>query len=107
MERAYGIAAGWHGGLDHHGLGHVALGFRRRGIPALTADPRRRDEHFEDAFPGRPRDITRSGRRMIICGPLDPIVQQVFEITGLDDVFAIHDRVRQQAGRRASELFSA
>src|SRR4051812_20842937 len=41
------------------------------------------------------RSITRASRRMIICGPLDPIVQRMFEITGLDDVFEIHESVRQ------------
>jgi stage II sporulation protein AA (anti-sigma F factor antagonist) len=48
------------------------------------------------------RYITRAGRRMIICGPLNPIVKQVFEITGLDDVFEIHEQAPQQAGQRAS-----
>jgi len=32
------------------------------------------------------RDAQRAGRRMIICGPLVPLVQQTIEVTGLDDV---------------------
>ena len=48
------------------------------------------------------RYVTRAGRRMIVCGPLDPTVQQMFEITGLDDVFEIHESTRPEAEERAS-----
>jgi len=32
------------------------------------------------------RDATRAGRRMVVCGPLHPLVQQAIAITGLDAV---------------------
>jgi anti-anti-sigma factor len=32
------------------------------------------------------RNARRAGRRMIVCGPLHPLVQQTIRITGLDDV---------------------
>ena len=37
------------------------------------------------------RYITRSGRRMIVCGPLDPLVHRTLEITGLRELFDIEN----------------
>jgi len=37
------------------------------------------------------RYITRNGRRMIICGPVDPIVSRTLEITRVDELFEIEE----------------
>ena len=79
-------------------LAELANGTIRVDMSAVTF----LDSSGLNALTAAHRHITRAGRRMIICGPLDPIVQQVFEITGLDDVFAIDDSVREQVEQRAS-----
>ena len=37
------------------------------------------------------RRLRRAGRSMILCGPIDAIIQRTFEITGLDDVLEFEE----------------
>ena len=37
------------------------------------------------------RRLRRAGRSMILCGPIDALIQRTLEITGLDDVLEFED----------------
>jgi anti-anti-sigma factor len=38
------------------------------------------------------RDLERCGRRMIVCGPIDPVVQRTLAITQVDGVLEFDER---------------
>jgi anti-anti-sigma factor len=68
-------------------LAQAANGTVRVDISAVTF----LDSSGLQALVAGHRYITRTGGRLILCGPLDPIVHRTLELTGLDGVFEIQN----------------